>query len=392
MATAESPSPRALQAGLLVAFATFVVLGLPDGVIGTIWPTLRDDLGRTQGSFGWIMVAISVGYTTASFGSGRVTARIGVGRMVQRSIATSAAGLAIVATSPGWWVTVAGFLVLGVGNGGIDAGLNAWVALTRGPRAMGMLHAAFGLGATLGPLLAALFVRSGGWRGAFIVIVAFETLVFVGVGLLRAGFDATPRSAEVQATPPAGVGSDRLLALMIGWFCVYVAVEVTVGQWSYTLLTEGRDVDESIASLAVAAYWGGLTVGRLLLGGFGHRARPEAVVSATTASALVAIAWLWIDPGGVGAWALPVVGLSLAVMFPMLVNRTPVYLGAEHSNHAVGYQLAASSVGFVVVPSAVGLLADRRGIEVTGPVAFGTAVALALLWLAILSEVRAARG
>ena len=37
---------RVLGPTLLVALVAFVALGLPDGVLGTVWPTLRDDFGE----------------------------------------------------------------------------------------------------------------------------------------------------------------------------------------------------------------------------------------------------------------------------------------------------------------------------------------------------------
>ncbi len=384
--------PRVLGPTLLVALVAFVALGLPDGVLGTVWPTLRDDFGRTQGGFGWLIGGFAAGYTTASVASGHVTDRIGVGRSLQGSVLTSCLGLVVIGVAPGWWVVVVGFALLGLGDGGIDAVLNAWVALSRGPRAMGLLHAAYGIGATLGPLLATAFVVGGeSWRGPFVVVLALEVVVLVAVTRVGADYDAAETNAEVQTASAGTTGSTLLVRLMIVWFAFYVAAEVTVGQWSFSLLTEGRDVSDRVAGALVAAYWGGLTAGRLALGAFGHRIRPERVLTTATAVAIVATAVYWLDPGGLGAAALPVIGAALAVMFPIVVNRTPVYLGADRSNRIVGYQLASSSIGFVVIPSAVGLLADRHGIEVTGPVAFATMLAMAAVWLAIRREAGVSR-
>ena len=377
---------------LLVALVAFVALGLPDGVLGTVWPTLRDDFGRSQAGFGWLIVGFSVGYTTASIASGHLTDRVGVGRSLQGSVLTSCLGLVVITIAPEWWGVVAGFALLGLGDGGIDAGLNAWVALTRGPRAMGLLHAAYGIGATLGPLLATAFVvSSDSWRGPFVVVLVLELVVLAAVTKVGADYDAAETNEEVRTAADGTTGSNLLVRLMIVWFAFYVAAEVTVGQWSFSLLTEGRDVSDGVAGALVAAYWGGLTVGRLALGAVGHRIRPERVLSAATGMAIAATAVYWLDPGGVGAAALPVIGASLAVMFPIVVNRTPVYLGADRSNRIVGYQLASSSIGFVIIPAAVGVLADRHGIEVTGPVAFATMLAMAAVWAGIRREADVSR-
>ena len=379
---------RRVGGPLLVALGAFVVLGLPDGILGTVWPTTRDDFGRSQDDFGLLIVGFAAGYTAASLASGHLTDRWGVDRSLRASVATSCVGLLVMVTAPNWWVVVAGFALLGLGDGGIDAGINAWVALTRGPRAMGLLHAAYGVGATAGPLLATAFVvGADSWRGPFVVVAVLEVAVLVAVVRLPTSFDGASVNPEVEANANGDGGPARLAPLMIAWFAFYVAAEVTVGQWSFSLLTEGRDVTDGVAGVLVASYWGGLTLGRLALGAFGDRWRPERVMTTVTAVAVFATGLYWLDPAGTGAAMLPVLGGAFAVMFPIVVNRTPVYLGAARSNRIVGYQLASSSVGFVVIPSAVGVLADREGIEVTGPVAFATVLVMAALWTTIRRSV-----
>ena len=103
-----------------------------------------------------------------------------------------------------------------------------------------------------------------------------------------------------------------------------------------------------------------------------------------TIASVAFTAGFWLDPAGAGHYALPLIGGAFAVMFPIVVNRTPVYLGADRSGRVVGYQLAASAVGGTTVPYLVGVLADRRGVGVTAPVSFASVVALTLLTGALL--------
>jgi fucose permease len=376
---------RLLRLTIIVSLGIYVVLGLPDGVLGTVWPTLRDDAGRTDASFGLLIIGFSSGYTFASLASGHVTARLGVGRTLQLSTAMSSTGLLVIGLAPSWWTVVAGFAVLGLGNGTIDASLNAWVALTQGPRTMGLLHAAYGVGATIGPLLATAFVTGAeSWRGPFLVILVLQLGAVAATTRVRRGLDEAPTHPALTDGVDPVAPPGRLLPLMIAWFAVYVAAEVTIGQWSFTLFTEGRGVSEGLAGALVAAYWGGLTAGRLVLGVFGHRIEPERVLRVTTAAALITTAALWLDVGGIGEYALPLIGVSFAVMFPLVVNRTPAYLGVDRSNQVVGYQLAAASIGVTTVPLLVGVLADRHGVRVAGPMAFGTVALLAAVLVALL--------
>ena len=375
-----------------MSFALYVTLGLPDGVLGTVWPSLRDDFGRTDSSLGLLIACTAVGYTSSSIGSGHLTQRYGSGIVLRNASFVAIAGLGLLSIAPTWWTSMLGMLVLGAGWGLCDATVNAWMALTQGPRQMGLLHAAYGVGALSGPLLAAVFIVNGEfWRGPFMVVFGLGVVLVAGIASARHGFDAAPVSKDVAGSPAPARGSRMLLALLIVWFSTYVGIEVTLGQWSYTLLTESRDYGHVLASVLVATFWGGLTLGRFLLAGFGDRFSPERVLGSTIATAAVAVLFYWADVASLGAFALPVIGLSLATMFPLVIGRTAVYIGEERAARAVGYQVAASSVGFVMLPSLVGVLADHHGASAALPVTFVATCALALLWILIQVQLARAR-
>lgn len=387
---AARPKLRWRSGALLSVLAAFVVLGLPEGILGTAWPGIRAEFGRANSSLALLLTGFTVGYTTSSAASGHLTDKLGPARMLGFAIATSAAGVAALVAAPGFAWMVAAYVVLGLGNGTIDSVSNAWTALARGPRAMGMLHAAFGVGATIGPLMSAGLISAGtSWRWPFGVLLAGQALAIALIWSNRQGFTETLPHAGAKARNGQSVDSSRwMLPLMLLWFGTYVGVEVAIGQWSFTLLTQERDLSDRAAGALVSAYWGGLTVGRLGLGGLGHKLKPERLMTGATILAAISIEVLWSDPAGLGAAGLPIIGLAFAPMFPVMVGRTPEYLGADRSNRAVGYQLAASSLGVVTTPLLIGVLADHHGIGVAPPVAFGAVILLGGVWAATAAAAR----
>ena len=94
-----------------------------------------------------------------------------------------------------------------------------------------------------------------------------------------------------------------LLGLLIVWFSIYVGIEVTVGQWSFTLLTESRDYSNVKAGcVGCTGFWCGLTLGRFLLAGFGDRVSPERVLAATISIyRYLGVSFFWVDIAGTGA-------------------------------------------------------------------------------------------
>ena len=49
------------------------------------------------------------------------------------------------------------------------------------------------------------------------------------------------------------------------FLCLYVGIEVTVGNWGFSLLTQQRGAGTLLAGLVVSGYWLGLTLGRFLI-------------------------------------------------------------------------------------------------------------------------------
>ncbi len=373
------------QRAILIGLGVFVLLGLTDGAIGTVWPDLRDDFGRTDGSFGEVFACLSGGYLIASVASGHLSERFGMTAVFRVGSTLAALAFGIIGLGSSWATTLVGFALLGLGNGTLDSAVNAWIAVKRRQREMGLLHGFYGVGASAGPLVAAAFVAGGDqWGVPFWIFAVLQAGIVVASPLAREGFDDTPDAPDVEATRGRAVeASSYLLALVLGWFFLYVGVEVSTGQWSFTLLSEARGTDEMLASVFVASYWVGLTVGRFLLAFGGDRVAPEVIMSWASALAAVAAATFASDLGGLGGFALPLLGFAFSVMFPVVVNRTPIYLGADRAARIVGYQLATSSAGAIIVPAVIGLLADRTSQEALGWVSLVVVLMMGAMWAAV---------
>jgi len=373
-----------------LVLVVYTMLGLADGAVGTAWPSIRDGFERTDSSFGLIFVALSGGYMFAGIASGHVASRIGTVSTIVTGAGVSTAGLGLLAYSPTWWTVLAGFAALGFGNGLGDASGNTWVALHFGPRHMGMLHAAYGVGASIGPVMMSVFiVVFDWWRGSFAAIAVMQIMVVLLL-LRERGDDAPPSEAQEEAFLRSRVASPRrVTAELVMWFALYVGVEVAAGQWAFTLLSEGRGLSHGLATALTAGYWIGLTIGRLGMAALGNRIDPERVLWEASLLAVAASTLLWVDPGGLGGFGLPVLGLAFSVMFPLAVGRTPHYLGSERTSKVVGYQFAGSSVGAIALPALIGVLADDQGVGVAPPAILATVVAMTLLWGTIRREPRA---
>jgi MFS family permease len=112
------------RGSLLLAYLAFISLGLPDSLLGVGWPSVSADLGVRLDAVGFLLIAGTVGYVISSVLAGFTLARLGVGRLLAGSTALVALGLAGYAGAPVLAVLVGLALLVGLGSGAIDSGLN----------------------------------------------------------------------------------------------------------------------------------------------------------------------------------------------------------------------------------------------------------------------------
>ena len=378
--------PRSRQAWLVpLAFLAFVSLGLPDGVLGVAWPSLRRSFDRPIEQLGLILLAAMAGYLVSSFSAGAVLERLGVGRLLVASCLLVAGSAAAWAASPWWAPILAAAFVSGLGAGAIDAAINAFAAARFTPRVMTWLHACWGLGAMLGPLVMTAVLAAGpGWRFGYALLAA--SLV-----AMAACFQATLGLWDLPADgahpPERGIASSLREALREPrvrgnalLFFLYTGAETSAGQWAFTLLTESRGMTVAGAGLAASAYWGSIFAGRLAFGALAHHVAPARLLRLGMIGAPLAALVVSLTRSGAGAFlGLFALGLLLAPIFPLLIAETPARVGERHAAHAIGFQISAATLGAGTLPALAGVLARHAGLESLGPFLLAATVLLLAL-------------
>ena len=375
---------------VLLAFLAFVSLGLPDGLLGPSWPSMRGGFGLPLDALGALVVAATAGYLTSSFLSGAILRRLPLGTVLALSTAAAATALAGIALAPAWPLVLACGVLAGLGGGAIDAGLNAYGATHFSRRTLNWMHAFFGLGAATGPLVVTAVLASGlSWRWSYGLVATAQALLALTFLLTRWRWDRDAGGA--LPTPPApALGTLRRPAVWLGMavFFVYTGVELAAAQWSYSLLVLGRGVPEATAGLAVALYWGGLTAGRVAFGLVADRVPPTATLRVCLAGVVVGTLLFWLEPTPAIALAgLAAMGVMLAPVFATLIGLTPARVGAAHADSAIGFQIAAAGLGGAALTAGVGALAGALGLE-----AIGAALVVLALLLVALHEALARTG
>jgi fucose permease len=381
---------------LVLAYFAFISLGLPDGLLGVGWPSISSGFKVSTESVGLLLFAGTAGYLTSSVVAGFTIARLGVGWLLGASTAMAGLALAGYALSPAFWVMVPCGLLAGFGGGAIDAGLNAYAATAFGPRHMNWLHAFFGLGVAIGPVIMTSVLGTGAsWRWGYAIVASAQMCLAAAFLVSARAWGARPEpEADADRPPPAVTRTRDTLLIPAVWlgvlaFGVYVAIEVGAGLWAFLLLTKGRAVPDEIAGLCVSGYWAALFVGRIVQGFVAVRLGPGRVlvgslVGMAVGSLLVALP----GPGWLAAIGLFLVGFAAAPVFPLLTLTTGERVGSAHADRAIGMQIAGAGLGGAVIPAGIGVLLSRVDVEALGPALLALSVLLIVLY-ALVNRPRA---
>lgn len=377
---------------LLLVYAAFVSMGLPDGILGAAWPQMRAELGAGLND-NWRMLALGTcGSALSSFASGLSLRRFGVGRvLIVTTFVTALAILGYAHSATLTLITALAFL-LGLGNGAIDAGLNHFVANNLSSRHMSWLHAFWGVGVSFGTLTVSGMLAAGGsWRSAYLAIGIVQlTLALAFVSQLR---QLPPAAARAEGREPVDhPSSSATLRLRASWasmgaFFVYCGLECSAGLWIASALHDGRGWTTAAAGLMATLFWASLTVGRFLIGTISQRVRTMVIVQAAVAGALAGTLILAASSligheaaaGVVTAIGLLLTGFSLSPIYPMLMHDTPRCVGPGHAMNLIGFQGGVGQLGFTLIPVAVGALLQAQSTEWLGPLLATLAIILVAL-------------
>lgn len=367
---------------LALAYAGFVSIGLPDGLLGVATPSMRATFELGPDAIGALLLSYAAGYLAASFASGAIVSRLGIGTVLAWSCFATGASLLGYATAPSWAVLVAWAIVTGLGAGTVDAGLNTFAATRHGVRTLNWLHACYGVGAASGPVLMGALLEAGrAWQLGYVVVGVSQLALAGAFGLTRRRWSSTGgHDAGGTRGVPLGATLRRAdVWLGVVTFTAYTGVEAAAGVWAYSYFTEARGVTPALAAVCASAFYGSFTAGRFLLGAIAERFPLTAFLRTCSLAIVAGAALLWLAPDAVALAGLVLIGVGCAPIFPSLMAATPARVGAEHAANAIGFQVCGATLGLSGLPALVGVLAARSGLSVLGPVLFAASIVLALL-------------
>jgi len=354
---------------IVIIYAAFISLGLPDSLLGSSWPIMGAEMGMPVSAAGIVSMVISGGTIISSFMSEKVIRRFGTAAVVTLSVGMTAVAILGFVFAPGFiWLCFLA-IPLGLGAGAIDAALNNFIAVHYAAKHMSWLHCFWGVGATLSPLImSAALTSNGGWRNGYLSVGIIQSTLLAVMIFSVSLWEKTgePRASQsyVDVSEKGGtlhVFRIRGVVFALATFLCYCAVETSVGLWGSSFLVGIKGLNAESAAKCVSAFYIGITAGRALTGFLTLKFSCKALIR-TGQIVMIGGALLLFLPSGVVPVALALIGFGCAPVYPCMIHETPARFGVEKSQTVMGMQMGFAYIGSTFMPSIFGFFATCVGI------------------------------
>ena len=391
-----------------LSYATFVLIGVTVGTNGVLLLAQMADYGVDRTVIGLTFFTGTAGFVLGGLATGALIHRFGTRTALAiGGCANTLAGL-YMASRPPFAAFVMVQVVTGFAGGVLESTLNVHLAELPGATGkLNRLHAFFGVGALIGPVLAARIVAVTSWRVVWLVLAVTYIPLIVGFLLAYPGRAAAETAAGAQSAGTAGQADESTPARARGllraalrepgvlfaaaMLSVYVGLEMGVGSWGFSYLVQARSLSEAVAGYGVSGYWLGLTLGRFLISPIATKigASTAGMIYACLAGVVATATLAWLAPGAAASGvALVLLGFCLGPIFPTTMAIVPQVAPSRLAPTAIGVINAASTVGGSALPWLAGAIGQSDGIWTLLPFTMSLGAVLFVLWRPLASRIR----
>ncbi|KAL8755659.1 MAG: hypothetical protein Q9199_003491 [Rusavskia elegans] len=369
--------------------------GLNDSAPGALIPSMEKDYSIGYAVVSLIFVTNAIGFISAAPSTQPLLARLGRAKTLLLAELIMMAGHIMLVCTPPFPVVVLSFLFTGLGQAINLALNNVFCAnLANHSIPLGLFHGSYGIGGTVGPLMATALVSTGRrWSSFYFISIGIAAINLCMAYWAYRNFEKDNLSqADLLVRTLSGRRTSRSTLLkqalknkttILGslFIFAYQGAEVSISGWVISFLIAYRHGDPSRVGYVTAGFWAGITIGRFVLTHPAHKIGEKMAVIGLTVGATLFQLLVWFVPNVVGeSVAVSIVGLLLGPIYPCSTAVFSRLVSKDIQMGSLAIVSALGSSGGAVAPFFTGLLAQQAGTWVLHPICVGLFGAMLVLW------------
>lgn len=430
---------------IIVTCAWGAAGGWSDATPGAILPFIEDYYDITYSIVSLIWMANAAGYILIAMLSHKIQPWMGKRYSLVAGCLSSTIMFALVSSGTHFPLVVVGFFFGGMGSAICLSQANIFMSrLNDLSKYLSIYHGCYGLGATVSPLIGTALVDVGvQWNFFYLIILGWMVInginffiFFKGADedlkpwdeddsgeqieayasgsqseaaeqheqheqheeaiglqdLSRNGKNAKNSKNHTSNNSEPSHAATMLLALQNSrtWlFALFVlfyqGAEVSLAGWVVTFLLSSRQGNPSSVGYVASGFWGGLTLGRLLLTKpLYHTLGPRRAVIVASVISIVLVILGWLVPNVIAAGIfISIAGVTIGPNYPLQIGCSAQIIPRKIQIVSLTIITAFGSSGGAIFPFLVGLVSQKVGTYVVMPIFIALYCCMLAAWIAL---------
>lgn len=357
---------------LIVIYLIFISLGLPDSFIGSCWPTISEYFKISRDFQGIFSLIVSFFTIASSFLTIKLTKYLKNYGVIAISIGLTISGLIIIGFSDNYYLLLLAAIPLGFGGGAIDSILNSYVSLHYKAIHLNFLHAFWGIGAFISPLIIGSFIvdPSGFKDAAFVLSIIQTTILIITLSTLVLWvkvdkiYNIDSRNTTNSENNKENIGFFNTFKLRgVIFACItffsYIAIESLAYSWFTSLCVFGMNIDNDIASKYLSLFYIAISLGRVISGLLSIKIKDKNLIRIGEGILLIGIILLTFKFNFVFMpIALFIIGLGCGPIYPSIVHSTVDKFTSKYSSAVMSIQIGFAYMANISVAPLFGILGN----------------------------------
>lgn len=357
---------------LIVIYLIFISLGLPDSFIGSCWPTISEYFKISRDFQGIFSLIVSFFTIASSFLTIKLTKYLKNYGVIAISIGLTISGLIIIGFSDNYYLLLLAAIPLGFGGGAIDSILNSYVSLHYKAIHLNFLHAFWGIGAFISPLIIGSFIVDprGFKDAAFVLSIIQTTILIITLSTLVLWvkvdkiYNIDSRNTTNSENNKENIGFFNTFKLRgVIFACItffsYIAIESLAYSWFTSLCVFGMNIDNDIASKYLSLFYIAISLGRVISGLLSIKIKDKNLIRIGEGILLIGIILLTFKFNFVFMpIALFIIGLGCGPIYPSIVHSTIDKFTSKYSSAVMSIQIGFAYMANISVAPLFGILGN----------------------------------
>ena len=382
---------------LFVIFGSYILYGLSGNLLNSVWPKVAEDIGAAVALLGIVATLCNVTSGITSAFVYKIRRKYGTNITISIGLVFMALSLILYGVAQNIYIIGIGFIMLGIGNAIVDVGANSYVIKAYDAKKVSLLHACWGIGSSVGPMIMALSMtflnnyRAGFAIGAVIILAVFTLMRF-----MKRKWEANKSSVAKEIVELHSVSQEektstktfadivKIDLAFIVMICFFFgnAFNGLMNTWIATIYVSQRNISVIEGANLATVFFASLTVTRVILGFIASNFKTKNVIFFGIILSIIGVGIMFIKSTDMHFLYLNVaiLGIGIAPIIPFFNHYLKTLFGENNVGEILGYCSIFSLTGIGISSFCATLVVRFFGIDVIQVYIMAVAVILLLIF------------